>query len=106
GGHHTVPARPCQHVLSATRRGTAAVGGLYGGPARRLSAGLALDRVAGLDTFVEQRIRETLREAPLGEALGRLLELARHPAVVDDVGVEVVLGRAAARIVEVPEVAG
>src|SRR5262245_33255954 len=67
--------------------------------------GFRLERVAGLDAFIQQRVRHAFREAPFGEDLGRLLERARFPVGADDIGVEVVFGGTAGRIVEVPEVA-
>src|SRR4051794_40560699 len=66
---------------------------------------LDLDRVRRLDALVQQRVRHAFGQTPLGEQLGRLLERSGLPGRVDDVGVEVVFGRAAARVVEVPEVA-
>src|SRR5882672_9744734 len=74
-------------------------------PALLRSCQLAPDRVGSLDALVEQRVRHTFGETPLCKQLRRLLERAGFPPGVDDVGIEVVFGRAAARIVEVPEVA-
>src|ERR1044072_1657976 len=65
----------------------------------------ALDRVGRLHALVEQRVGHAFGQAPFREDLGRLLEHARLPTLVDHVGVEVVLRGAAARAVEIPEVA-
>src|SRR6185503_18789704 len=62
-------------------------------------------RLACLDAFVQQGIRHSVGKTPLREHLGRLVELAGHPALLDHVGVEVVLGGATARGMEVPEIA-
>src|SRR5690606_23674467 len=65
---------------------------------------LTLDSASRLHALVKQRVGHALGEAPFGEHFGRLLELAGYPIFVDDVRVEVVFGRTAARRMKVPEV--